>query len=360
MNIEGLKNYVKNNPKLECLYMSMQSLRDEELAKRMIGIKRSPNNLIVNNFGEKNNEYFIYHIFFGEEARFNGFCSIYRMLLMYLAYAEDMMLTPVVTIGKNTLYYDETIQETGNVFEYFFEPVSQIDSKSIDQSRRVVISKGADAGKFGTTGAYKVDQTEIDFLAQYQAKYISLKSNIKSLFWNKLADITVEGRTLGVHVRATDYNKGYNRHPVVVTPQEYLDKTIATFQKYKYEKVFLATDDETTINLFEHAFGDKLFYYKDSYRSNNGEAIHYGKQNTTRQHHKFYLGLEIIRDFYTLGYCAGLIAGNSNVSMCARIIKKSINEEYMTMDIIDKGINHNMHETRSRFNSMLKGEKKHF
>lgn len=354
MNLDFIKKYIKSNAKLECLYMTCCALNNIELAKQMVGTKRNPNNIVVHNYGDENSNIFIYHILLDEEARFNGFCSLYRIMLMHLAYAEDMMFTPVVTFGKHTLYYDSTIKFTDNVFEYFFNPVSDISYDSVKHSKRVVISKGADAGKFGTTNDYKVSQDEIDFLAKYQKKYISLREDVRASFWSELEEIISGGMTLGVHVRATDFNKGYNRHPVVVTPEEYLETTIKVFNNNGYKKVFLATDDESIVDMFKSRFGENLRYYSDIYRSTNGEAIHYGNNESPREHHKYYLGVDIIKDFYTLGYCAGLIAGNSNVSMCARIIKESVDGKYVSLNIIDKGVNHNMHETRSKFGTMLK------
>ena len=358
MNIDKAKQFIKEHPKLECLYMCIKAMGRNNLAQQMINVKRSPDNVFFHHYGEKNTDKIIYYILFDKDARFNGFCSLYRLTLMYLAYAESRNFIPVVYYDTNTLYYDESIKESQNAFEYYFSMTSDISHKDVLKSKNVIISKGADAGEFGTTNAYSVPELEIETLAVYRKKYIHLNPTVKSLFWSEMKSIISGDNTLGVHVRATDFNKGFNRHPIVVTPEEYLKKTKQVFKENNYDKVFLATDDEKIINLFESEFGEALFYYKDTYRSRDGEAIHYGNQKIEREHHKYLLGIEIIKDFYTLGYCAGLIAGNSNVSMCARIIKRSLDEEYKTLDIIDKGTNHNMHETRSRFNSMLKDDKR--
>ena len=133
-----------------------------------------------------------------------------------------------------------------------------------------------------------------------------------------------------------------------------MDITKQAVDTYGFKKVFLATDDEKVISLFYDAFGEKLCYYKDIYRSKHGEPIHYGNNNVKRKHHKFLLGLEILKDFYTLGHCSGLIAGVSNVSMCARIVKASLGEEYVYKKIVDKGVNHSFNETRSIFKPMIK------
>ena len=136
--------------------------------------------------------------------------------------------------------------------------------------------------------------------------------------------------------------------------KEYLEITKKIFKQYGFKKVFLATDDENVVKLFEEYFGRNLYYYEDTYRSVDGKAIHYNNENVNRKFHKFLLGLEIIKDFYTLGMCAGIIAWNSNVSMCARIIKASTEKKYIVMKIIDKGINHNFKETRNIWMPMIK------
>ncbi len=357
MNIDDIKKVVKKNPRLECLYLCLASLKSEDLCKKIIAVKRDPYNLTVKKFGELEPDRWVYYIDFDEAYKFNGFCSLYRLVLLHLAYADDLQMVPVVNWGKNTLYYDDQIIETGNAFEYYFDPVSDVDCKKVMSCRRVTISKGADANAFGTTQGYTIPEEEVTIAALYSSKYVQLRQDIKNLFWGEMQEIISGDKTLGVHVRATDYNKGYNRHPVAVTPEEYLKISRQAMKDYGFKKIFLATDDETVIQLFQHEFGEALLFYKDTYRSKNGEAIHYGKHEINREHHKFLLGLEIIKDFYTLGFCAGLIAGNSNVSMCAKIINHSNSEAYQYINIIDKGVNHNFKETRSLFGSMIKNKR---
>ena len=118
----------------------------------------------------------------------------------------------------------------------------------------------------------------------------------------------------------------------------------------------MASDDATVIELFKRTFGEDLLFYEDTYRSTDGSAIHYNNEQVNRNLHKYLLGLEIIRDYYTLGYCDGLITGNSNVSICARIVKYSTDKQFDNLVIIDKGINHNFKRVRSHFRNMLKSK----
>ena len=352
MNLDGIKQRVKENPRLACIYMCIKSLKSKERCEAFIASQNDPYVVKINRMGELQKHSWMYVICFDKGYEYNGFCSLYRFLLAHLAYAEDLGFIPVVYWGERILYFDPSINEIKNVFEYYFEPVSNINIRNINQCNKVIVSKSYDANVFGTIRGYDIPESEIQFLAKYQAKYISLKPEIKNLFWGKYIEFTGDNNTLGVHVRATDFNKGYNRHPVVVTPEEYLLCAKESIKKYGFSKIFLATDDANVIRLFESEFGEKLCYYEDIYRSKNGEAIHYGKQESIRMQHQFKLGIEIIKDFYTLGACAGLIAGKSNVSVCARILKASYKEKYKYLNIIDKGNNRNMKETRSLFNSM--------
>lgn len=351
MNIDRLKQYVKQSPKLECFYMCIKGLTDKSLSQRIVGVNRNPYNLIMKRYGDLRPDQNIYYIHFDNDYMMNGFCSLFRFVLYHLAFAEDINMIPVINWGKGTLYYDETIDYTDNAFQYFFNPVSDISLEEVNKCKHVVVSKGVDASAFGTISGYTIPESEIKFLGEIMRRYIHLNDNVKNIIND---DFYSEGKTLGVHVRATDFNKGYNRHPKVIMPQEYLDTAKQAFKEKGFNKVFLATDDSSVIDLFKAEFGDDLYYYADTYRSTNGKAVHYGNQNVKREHHKFFLGIEILKDFYTLGRCDGLIAGNSNVSICARIVKYSSGKDYDYVNIIDKGINHNMRETRSLFNPMIR------
>ena len=49
-------------------------------------------------------------------------------------------------------------------------------------------------------------------------------------------------------------------------------------------------------------------------------------------------GLEALRDVYTLAECNGLIAGLSQISIAARIVRLAENGSFEYMKILDKGI----------------------
>lgn len=105
----------------------------------------------------------------------------------------------------------------------------------------------------------------------------------------------------------------------------------------KYYKIFLATDDAKIVKLFDEAFPNQVIYYADTFRSENDEAVH--GSSSTRERHEFMLGLEVLRDVYTLVSCMGLVASVSNVPTLARVIKEARNEKYIDCSILYLGEN---------------------
>lgn len=358
MNLDTIKNRIKNNPRTGCIIIAFRSLKDANACKKIIDTKTSPYLIQVQSLGELEKEKWIYYINIDSDYKYNGFCSLIKTILQLLAYAEFFGLTPVVNIGTSTMYFDKEIKLGSNVFEYFFEQVSEVNYKHVKKCKKVTISKPYDVTMFGKIGSYDIpDDQEISWLGMLYKKYFVLNSNTKNKMMNEIKQC-IKGKTLGVHVRATDFNRGYNRHPIVVTPKEYLEETVELYNIGEYERIFLASDDQNVIQLFVNKLGEKVCFYKDTFRSNNGKAIHYNNDKVNRKYHKYLLGREIIRDYYTLGMCDGLIAGNSNVAICARIVKNSLDQQYCHLKIIDKGINHNIKEVRSLFFNMFREREK--
>ena len=62
------------------------------------------------------------------------------------------------------------------------------------------------------------------------------------------------------------------------------------------------------------------------------------KSTSERENHHYKLGLEVLRDMYTLSCCNGIIAGLSNVSIFARIVKLSRGCDFEFMNYLNKGI----------------------
>ena len=346
------------NPQRKLFVLLGRTILNKKKSEKLLNRISNPLCVTINHYGDLHPEKWFYLINIDEEYKYNGFCSLMKTILYMLAYADYLHLTPLVKISKDTMYFDESLPGD-NVFEYYFSNIGELSIDEIKRCDKVTVSKVDDAKVFGSFVSYTGDaDQDMHELAQIYKKYFVLNSTTKNNFFKMLDEFVGEGNTLGVHVRATDYKQGYNKHPIMVTPEEYLEASKTAFNEKGFKKVFLATDEQSVIDIFRDFYGNNLVYYKDTFRSLDGNAIHYGKNSRfNRPSHKYLLGLEILRDVYTLGYCGGLIAGNSNVSYMARIISNAETNGYRYCRILDKGINHNLKRVRSHFNNMLKDDK---
>lgn len=270
-----------------------------------------------------------------------GFFAVYNRVLTLLYFADQYGLKPVIQYDQTFPYAEKhSVNGTMNPFEYYFEQPCGISSKDVENCKCVLISCKENSNLANSLNddinGYSRSEVFLNELAKVSARYIRLNQTVKEIISNDIKPIC-QKKTLGVHVRGTDFKKNYNGHPIRVEINEYLSEAIKLFKTENYEQVFLATDDMEAIEQFKKEFGSNLFIFQDVIRS-SGEDTVMNSINAREDHH-YLLGLEVLRDMYSLANSDGLIAGLSQVSYAARIQKKSTGKDYLDMIIIDKGIN---------------------
>lgn len=303
----------------------------------------------IKHYGVLNKDKTIYHI---TEANKNlGFFAMYRYWLEYLYFADVCGYTPVINPGPEFAYREkEKVNGTKNPFEYYFVQPSQISVQSAKLSRNVV-----DAEVFhrqmvelvftGRYCHYKANKRYMLELARIVGKYIRFNHPAWEYISNGMDTLQMQGeKVLGVHIRGTDFRSNYNNHPIYINEDECFKEIDLLLHKNSYTKIFVATDDGRILKNFTGRYGDRLCYYSDVMRSYKNQSVAFSK--SSREKHKYLLGLEVIRDMYTLSVCSGLVAGISQVAICARINKLSRQEQYENIKIIDKGLNQNHHGFR--------------
>lgn len=345
ISTESIKQYIYDHPRINLVqYIIRKKLPYADACRDIIDKERNPFVVQYRHYGSKNYRNPIYHISIGDEYKIMGFCSLLRVTLLHLAYANRMGFTPIVSWEKCLLYSEQDIfNGTQNSFEYFFENTSHISINEIYESDLVVHAKKYDTQMYVEKLSYFVQESELEILAD------TIKANLRFNILgieeiDKPCSILLKrGKVLGVHVRGTDFRNEFSRHPVMVTLDEYCDTVKKIFDSGCYDYIFLATDEEKTINKFQDLFDDKLLYF-DSLRSKDGTPLHYGNRSE-RQNNSYLLGKEILRDVYMLGNCDGLVAGLSNITIIARAIKRSMEKQYIDLKVVDKGLHFNMRES---------------
>lgn len=277
-----------------------------------------------------------------------GFFAMYRCWLEYLYFADVCGFVPVIDAGIECAYRESRpIRGTDNVFEYYFQQPTSINVSQAGHSRHVIVSEikqreMVELVLTGKRGQYDCNERYKYFMSQVIQKYLKYNTATRRYLDEGLKTLQFgKEKILGVHIRGTDYRKKYHAHPIFITEEDCFVVIENILEKKNYAKIFVATDDETILHSFVKRYGKKICFYEDVMRSNDKKSIIFHRN--VRAHHKFKSGLEVIRDMYTLSGCDGLVAGVSQVAICAQINKMARREKYKDCVVIDKGIYRNGH-----------------
>ncbi|HAP19661.1 MAG TPA: hypothetical protein DCR27_00105 [Lachnospiraceae bacterium] len=318
----------------------LKHIGDKEFMTYVLAEEKNPGRISFQCWGDENQGKTIMII--RNAYPLNGFFAEFRCTLKLLAYAERYGFVPYIIYDDSYLYAEpKGIYGVHNPFEYYFSQPSGLSYESAMHSFNVVEAEIRHSHmidkKYGIhIASYETGEDYMGELASVMKKYIQLNERTHAYMEKNLSKVIHNGeRVLGFHHRGTDYKKGYKIHPKYITLEEKM--LIISEAISEFDKLFVATDDAAAMETLKEKFGDKVYGYQDVFRSEGDVSVAF--TGSDRENHKFYLGLEVLRDMYTLACCDGLVAGVSNVSMCARIAKKSMGQEYAYLRILDHGIN---------------------
>ncbi|MCR4745364.1 MAG: hypothetical protein K5894_09080 [Lachnospiraceae bacterium] len=338
-----LENLIKNHPRLASALYAYKHSKDENYIRKVL--QTDPCVMQFESGGSLNPDKNIYYIEIGDAS--DGFFAEHGKLQKFLVFADRFGLTPVVRYTEKYIYSEnEPVNGSENPFEYFYLQPAGISVKDALKSRNILraeyINTQIDDILSKKNHDYAVSDEYIDMLARVEKKYIRLNDTVQNYISEEISKIGIDDKTLAVHYRGTDYRQEFNNHPLYVGADEYIEKASKLLKDGKYEKIFLATDDMKAAEKFSERFGDKLVCYNDVIRSTGDVSVAFSKNERKLHHYK--LALEVLRDMYSLSACGGLVAGVSQVSLAARINKKSRDEKYKDLDIIYKGTASNSKE----------------
>lgn len=315
---------------------------------------QNPDFLEVEHRGEEYQGYTVYEA--DETGNGIGFFAELGMTLIKLYYADERGFTPYVRWGERCVYYEpEGVQGEKNAFLYYFKPVSEV--KTTEHAAHVIRQTPWQCSqvkkKYGAV-SYDVSQEYIDAMARMLGKYVRYNEKTERYLKEAYQGLLGDKKTLAVHYRGTDFNRGYNNHPVPVQIEQEIGKVKELLEK-GYEQIFLATDENSVVERFRQEFGESVRVYGDTYRDDGtGESVAFSKSDREMHHYK--LGLEVLRDQYTLTHCDGIVCGYSNITFLARVMRRGwLKEEWEDYCLIDNGLFHNDNSFSSSENARAAG-----
>ena len=367
----GIKRFIVTHDSTYVLAQCISHKKDPKYIRLIRGYYDNPldyTTFLVEHKGEKHPDKIIYVISFGEpdeddpynsQKRYGGLCALLRRSLSGMKFPDMTGMTPTVLWGTASWYHDTGMDPiTKNVFEYYFEPISCIPHEEIKECRNVIEPNFATNRYFAiekvddVLGHYRIDQEEIEKLSYLYKKYVHLNQKTREYLEEQVGKIiNRNGGILGVHVRGTDFSLGTKDHPVMILPEEYIEKVKEIYSTGAYHKIFIATDDANVLKLFKEEFQEELLYYEDVMRSENYMGAY--TILSDRPLHQYKLGLEVLRDVYTLASCDALVCGMSQVAIAARYISHSMGRSFKDLVILDQGIHEKSSEAMRLYSNEL-------
>lgn len=331
---------IKKNKKIYAIAKVIKMSKDAELIDVLCG-REGVYSVIYHHNGEKNANKLIYYI--SREDQHEGFFALLRTTLYHLEFANRFHLTPYVEWSNKCSYFERGgYNGQMNPFEYFFEQPSNITKEDICNSQNIVYSKGDDTkvlSQFPLNSPYYYSSEFISKMANLVKKYIHIQNEIQKRLESDVKTILQENKILSIHYRGTDFKKNYDRHPIVLQPEDYFRNIELEIERCGYKKIFIATDDLWALKKFKDRFGSMVTCYENTLRGEGEISVMYS--DNERENNNFLKGYEVLRDVYTMATGDGIISGVSMVSIFARIFREARNEVFETNLFLDNGTNSN-------------------
>ena len=333
--MNSLLHKLKKTKLGSCFYTVAKMVFDEAYYERVKGIKEDPVEFKIYSNGLLNPSKVIYKIDLTSD-RGLGFFALLRNAMSCLVVADRFGFIPYIVYPEDSLYSEEKpINGSYNAFEYYFQQVSDVTDAEIGASANVLYyeTKHLNAVKYG----YQEEYENVEAFSHVYKKYIKLNDAIERKVTSEINNLLNGKKTIGIHIRGTDYKQGYKNHPIFITVEEYITILQNAIQEKGFEQIFLATDEDSIVKEISKAFPGKVVFFCDSLRSEDGKAVH--TSHNSRLNNKYLMGYEVLRDMLALSKCNALIAGLSNVSLFAMIANRAEGKKYEYCKIINKGVN---------------------
>lgn len=281
---------------------------------------------VINRFGNKNRNK-IFYVIRLDHKKGGGLFSNVLFVLNHLKISEKHGFIPVVDMENFPSLYNEKkkILFTKNSWEYYFKPVSKFKLKEIYKSQNVISTTNFSNNNMSKN--YKNDKT----LKILFKKYIKIK---KKYYVNakKFADNNFKNnKVLAVHFRGSDMKKHPN-HPLPPTIRQIISLIDKALIKYKFNKIFLVTEEIKYLNILKKRYGEKLCF-RNSYRSNELRVF----DKNPRKFHRYQMGVDALEDTILMSKANYLICSRSNMSEVASLM---LRKKMQVMEIFN-GFNPN-------------------
>ena len=276
---------------------------------------------------EKKNKSKIFYVI--KRTPGGGMFSNINFIINHLLIAENLNFVPIIDMQNFETFYNEKkkINNSYNAWDYYFKKINNYKIEDVYKSKTVIFTdsisgknKFFDGLENLTNDHKKISKKYIKF-----QKYLVDEANyfVKSNFSNY--------KVLGIHFRGSD-QKTQERHPFPATIRQIEEQINFLTKKYKYNKIFLVTEEKRYLDFFKKKYREKLIFL-DSYVSNNQNIF----DHSSRNNHRYKIGKENIINMICLSKTNHLLGVSSNMLSAAKFFSK----KNIKTTLINNGFNSN-------------------
>lgn len=265
----------------------------------------------------------------------------YFYVVSHMMYAEKMGWIPVIDQLNYPVYntIEEPINGSKNAWEYYFVQPTEYTLEEVYQSKNVVLSKRSWFGEYDM--GYNIENYyNEDVISYYSAIAEKLHLNsptqqhvemVRSQYFNENQKVLGVAYRYGGH--AVDCMVKGAGHPMQMAVAELIAMTEKLMHEWEMDKVFLTSDEETIVSLFQERFQDRLIVLPRTRRVAGKEAACYSQLYGKSNIHETTLGY--LTEMELLANCDAFLGTVTSGVRYARI-RNGLNYKYCK--IIDNGL----------------------
>lgn len=247
----------------------------------------------------------------------SGFFSNYFIFVDNIKYCEINNYKPIMLLGGGDWFYNDGRLD---MWDAFFEPISDniITSDYMFSSFFKLWDESFLCRQGKIMVWENINNDDESLKNRLDVNRIIQKIKPIKEIQDKINDFTnnnFNGKTLGVHIRGTDY--GFNQ----------IDSYVEQIKKYsEYDTIYIASDNQESIDIIKNNFKNVIYYETNIRREKmNDNVLCYELNNDEKIKH----AQDVLIECSILSKCNHLICINSNVAAAALYMNP-----YMTFDLI--------------------------
>lgn len=243
-----------------------------------------------------------------------GLFSNLNYIANHLLIANKLNYIPIVDMENYPNIYNCNfkVNKTFNSWLYYFRPLSKFSLNDIYKSKNVYLStlNSNQLKNYKNFSDYTSAEKKIIF------KYIKFNKKILDKANNFNKKKIRKKRILGIHFRGSD-QKTQERHPLPASEKQMLSITKSLLKKYKFDLIFLSTEEKNYLNIFLKKFPRKIVYFSNP-RTDKKDLF-----DNNSKYHRYKIGEGNILDMLILSKTKHLLFVQSNLAEAAIFFSKN-------------------------------------